>query len=39
MPSTRLLVPTLLLTLSAIGWLYGVAWAFQAMVIERELGL
>lgn len=39
MTPTRLLVPTLLLALSAIGWLYGVAWAFRAMVLEMELGL
>lgn len=39
MPATRLLLPALLVALSAIGWLYGVAWAFQAMVLEMELGL
>lgn len=34
MPATRLLIPTLLFILSAIGWLYGVAWAFQVMVLD-----
>lgn len=39
MPFTRPLIPVLLFTLSAIGWLYGVVWALQVMVLEMEMGL